>query len=82
MCKRKTVSKRGKWWYLASYGFFGGFLYGGLPDGDNIFGPFDSFGEAKKDALEYFKTDIDTARTAILEIRKCRKTDQKQVEGA
>jgi len=36
-------------------------------------GPFETFGQAKKDAIAYFRTDVDTARMAIKEIRASKK---------
>jgi len=39
----------------------------------NEWGPFNSFSEAKQDALEYFRVDIFEARRCIAEIKNFKK---------
>ena len=41
----------------------------------NAYGPFDTFGEAKRDAIDWHQTDKITANRAIAEIRKIRKSE-------
>lgn len=40
----------------------------------NVYGPFRTFGEAKKDAIQYHQTDVTTARLAIQNIKQMRKS--------
>ena len=41
----------------------------GFYDGGNWFGPFNTLGECKQDAIEYHQTDVHSARGAIQSIR-------------
>ncbi len=70
------MSQKG-WYYRAMVADFGGIFYSdGSPDEDsNYFGPFDTFGEAKRDAIRFFKADIDHARGQIEEIRSLKRKD-------
>lgn len=47
------------------------------PTGEDVnwFGPFKTFAEAKKDAVIYHQTDLDTARNALAQVRSIRKAD-------
>lgn len=72
------------WYYRASFGSFGGIFFHANPchgpgendsDSDNEWGPFKTFGEAKADALGYFRSDLDTARFVMQDIRAYRKRD-------
>lgn len=69
------------WYYYASVGSFGGFFWAEeLPSHDEgleTWGPFETFGQAKRDAIAYFRTDVDAARLAIQEIRSCKKPIKK-----
>lgn len=66
-----------KWFYLATTNSFGGFVevmqgqrepeYGDTMY--SIWGPFNTYAEAKKDAIGYFQTDIREARRAVAEIK-------------
>lgn len=69
---------RSGWYYCAEFGIFHGFRELHLAKGEyspdawagNIYGPFPTFGAAKRDAQEYFRTDIETARQALAEVSK------------
>lgn len=65
------------WYYTATTAHFGGIFWSDEhPSNDDsmqCWGPFKTFGEAKRDAIGYFQTDIDGARLAIQEIRSIRK---------
>lgn len=39
------------------------------------YGPFESFAKAKKDAVEYYRADLNEARRRIAEVRSRRKWD-------
>jgi hypothetical protein len=41
---------------------------------NNWYGPFKTFGDCKRDAIEYHQTDIHKARAAIADIRAMRRT--------
>lgn len=66
-----------KWYYNAEAHFFLGFLY--LTDEEHeanpmpTAGPFNTFSEAKIDAINRFKIDIAYAKDAIAEIRAIRR---------
>jgi len=69
------------WWYYRVSGIeFNGFEC--VPD-DHKFdpfdkperGPFETFMDAKLDAIEHFKCDLDVARGSLREIRATRKRD-------
>ena len=69
-----------KYWYYEINGLdFTGFFHltaaearrGMHPAG----GPFDTFAAAKKDAIEYFKCDLDQVKLALLDIRHTLKKD-------
>lgn len=62
------------WYYIASYGFFGGFFWSDETPSQaeqQSWGPFRTFSEARKDAIAYFQADVTAARLAIHDIRQC-----------
>lgn len=69
--------KRG-WWYFAEVHQFGGFVFGDAQEvyaenDMNPWGPFDTFTEAKNDAIDYFRIDKIEAERCIAEIKACKK---------
>lgn len=56
-------------------GFSGIEIYNPDETGVNYWGPFDTFIEAKKDAISYYQCDKRDAETAIKDIRGFRKKD-------
>lgn len=68
-----------KWYYSAESHHFSGFLYAEKnADFDRAlycFGPFDTFAEAKRDAIDYFMLDVNEARRCIQEIRAVKEKD-------
>lgn len=77
-------TNKGSWYYVASVGHFGGFFFENeIPSQieQQSWGPFKTLSEAKKDAIDYFKTDIVTAKLAIESIRECAKRLKKPVEA-
>lgn len=49
--------------------------YGDYKHRQSAHGPFKTFGEAKKDAIDFWQTDINIARMRIWEIREWKKVD-------
>ena len=49
-----------------------------LPTDVDYWGPFDTFGEAKKNAIEFYQADILNARMSIRDIKNCRAKDIKK----
>lgn len=78
--EHRQRSKAG-WYYCAEFGVFHGIRYLGESDyspdawAGNIWGPFPTFSAARQDAIQYFRTDIETARTALREVEAYRKGD-------
>lgn len=71
--------KRG-WYHSASLdGFMGIMYFNELPEYDShfSFGPFKTFGEAKRDAIDYYRTDITTAREHIRQVLECKRWGKK-----
>lgn len=83
----KSKSNKNSLWYYCceSSGFYGfkQVFDRKLPDAwvANIWGPFKTFSEAKKDAIEYFKTDILNARDCIGQIKAVKQKDAKPRKG-
>lgn len=48
-----------------------------VDDQENYFGPFKTFAIARKDAIEYHQTDLDTARRCIKALKEMRKPRMK-----
>ncbi len=76
------MKNKSGWVYSAEAGGFSGIWYSdGNENPFSIYpysnGPFKTFSEAKKDALEYFRTDILYARLAIQDIKKTKKPVKK-----
>jgi len=85
----KRIKAVGGWYHFASGDGFSGieFLPNGLGDsidwGDyqyrqNGFGPFATFGDAKRDALNYYKCDLNMAREHIADVREYKKPKVKK----
>lgn len=68
--KRQRMKNSIGWYHSASVGMAGEIWFydgeGNAPDG---WGPFQTWSEAKKDAIDYHRTDIRLARAAIQKIR-------------
>jgi hypothetical protein len=83
----KPKAKAGKGWYHYSDmdGFHGieflpegpGFTssFGPHSRRQSAYGPFKTFGEARLDALEFFRTDASFARARIREVKAAKKAD-------
>jgi hypothetical protein len=74
--EERNSERTGKWYYAATVHDFGGFVFvleGAKRPEEADWGPFDTFSEAKRDALAYFRTDITYARLAIQEIKQTKK---------
>lgn len=77
---KKKKDSGGAWYHSSTTASFGEIFYledQGNPEGHDrtrsVWGPFDSFTEAKKDAIEYFRTDVLAAQEAIAAIRLLKK---------
>jgi hypothetical protein len=77
------MNKKG-WYHFSDMDGFKGIEF--LPDGlagtvdygdfeyrKSAYGPFKTFGEAKKDAIAFFQTDVETARQRMADVRECLK---------
>jgi hypothetical protein len=70
------MKKQKYYFYYAGTGSFSGFMVSESPIPEwteyvgNPSGPFKTLGEAKKDALSYFRADVMYARNCIAEIKK------------
>ena len=67
-----------QWYYTAEKDGFGEFYYVNdinLIDDRyiNFYGPFNTFTDAKKDAIEYYVFDIERAKRSLKDLRKRRK---------
>lgn len=75
--KSQTKGQHTGWYYIATTGHFGGFFwYDDRPkdsDAQELWGPYKTLSEAKKEAITYFKTDAILATLAIEEIRESAK---------
>lgn len=74
MTKRGKDKHGGGWWHDSTTGHFSDIYYL-IDEPRNIdsFGPFATYGEAKRDAIGYHQCDLDNARMAINAIRTHRK---------
>lgn len=75
-----TVKNKTKKWYYSTDGIleYNGFLCASPITVDRYewaHGPFDSFSQAKKDALDRIKCDLDHLRITAREIRNTKKSD-------
>ena len=75
MAKRYPKGKG--WYHMSGSASFGGIVYHEespttATDG-NWWGPFSTYGEAKADAIDFQRSDIDSARAVIAQIRAHRK---------
>lgn len=68
-----------KWYYQTSGLVFIGFYYLDTKDDctyDGI-GPFNTFGQAKKDAISRFNCDLCDVKNSLKKIRKCKNEKRK-----
>ncbi len=76
--KKKKRSEVG-WYHVSSTDGFGGIFYceksNDCPNSmwSTPHGPFKTFGEAKADAVEYYKTDIREAKRHIMHVQSFKK---------
>lgn len=84
----RTKLKKGKagWFHYSDMDGFGGieFLPNGLGEALNYgdykhrksaYGPFKTFGEAKRDAIDFYRADVEIAKSRMGEVRRCKKRD-------
>jgi len=73
------------WWHISDFEFtviVESASIDNIPEysDGNVYGPFDTFGDAKRDAIEYHRATLENAKRCISEIKMIKKKDIKETE--